>query len=847
MAESTLLKVDPSSLQDDLATISEKGSNTSEARQEHETSNFRPYITSWEKGEKEVDDEHTNEEEVDDEESDGIESPSESEDEEDEEDEEEDVDAFVAEDMKKLEESFKGISQRFRLINRIGEGTFSTVYKARDLSQQPHDYDSDFEDAEDPSSVHTAKKRRVGEPGSPRTENRHPKQKRRPRYVALKKIYVTSSPMRIQNELELLTLLRGYRSICPLLTAFRNQDQVVAVLPFFPHTDFRLLYRTFLVDDMRHYFWSLFAGLQAVHKTGIIHRDIKPTNFLYNPGLRRGVLVDFGLAERAYPSSSEVCPCQKRHLDQVASKLAAAKYRSPSLGYPKNDSRPPRRANRAGTRGFRAPEVLFKCTSQTTKIDIWSAGVILLTFLGRRFPFFNSMDDVEALIEIATIFGIRKMKAAALLHGQVFETTIPTIGEIGYSLDKIVQWAYCSESKLTPAETQAVQFLTRLLELDPNKRLTAKAALAHPFFTDPVMEDMHPWERARLLKEKKQGRKAFRVLNDEETTTEDEEVEDDDADSVQLSHKKISEDSLCKIGREALYINTQDSVPIPSCGIEIPIFHMAWQCTGRNNEELVNNLARAHIISDPRVKEAMLKVGQANCFMNRYHLHHSFARMMLNNAVQVDRGDYCPDGPYVDSPQPIGYAATISAPHIHAHSISMIAKYIKPTSRVLDIGCGSGYVTHVLAQLIVDRAEDRSQATGYAVGIDHIPELVDFATHNVSKSVSGRDFLESGKIRFVLGDGRSGFTPSAPYDAIHVGAAAVKLHDELVEQLACPGAMYIPVEDEEKKILDIINEQFIWEVKKDEHGNVSKQRVFAVNYVPLTDAPRRQGEWKDTP
>lgn len=217
----------------------------------------------------------------------------------------------------------------------------------------------------------------------------------------------------------------------------------------------------------------------------------------------------------------------------MASKLAAARYKSPSLGYPKHDSRPSRRANRAGTRGFRAPEVLFKCTSQSTKIDIWSAGVILLTFLGRRFPFFNSMDDVEALIEIATIFGTRKMKAAALLHGQVFETTIPTIGETGYSLYKIVQWAYCSESDLTPAEAQAVQFLTRLLELDPNKRLSAKAALAHPFFTEPIMEDMHPWERARLLREKKQGRKAFRVLNDEETTTEDEESEDD-ADSVQL-------------------------------------------------------------------------------------------------------------------------------------------------------------------------------------------------------------------------------------------------------------------------------------------------------------------------
>lgn len=160
-----------------------------------------------------------------------------------------------------------------------------------------------------------------------------------------------------------------------------------------------------------------------------------------------------------------------------------------SIGYPKNDSRPSRRANRAGTRGFRAPEVLFKCTSQTTKIDIWSAGVILLTFLGRRFPFFHSIDDVDALIEMASIFGTRRMKQAASLHGQVFETTIPTIGEKGYGWEKIVKWASCVE-ELTGCEKQGVRLLANLLEYDPAKRFTAKEALRHEFFTDPDDDDL---------------------------------------------------------------------------------------------------------------------------------------------------------------------------------------------------------------------------------------------------------------------------------------------------------------------------------------------------------------------
>lgn len=170
---------------------------------------------------------------------------------------------------------------------------------------------------------------------------------------------------------------------------------------------------------------------------------------------------------------------------------STSSQRPPSIGYPKNDSRPSRRANRAGTRGFRAPEVLFKCTSQSTKIDIWSTGVILLTFIGRRFPFFNSLDDVEAMVEIASIFGTRRMKAAALLHGQIFETTIPTIGEKGYSWERIVVWSSCVDS-LTASEKQATQLLSCLMELDPHKRLSAKQALAHPFFTNPEIEDL-PW------------------------------------------------------------------------------------------------------------------------------------------------------------------------------------------------------------------------------------------------------------------------------------------------------------------------------------------------------------------
>ena len=58
--------------------------------------------------------------------------------------------------------------------------------------------------------------------------------------------------------------------------------------------------------------------------------------------------------------------------------------------------------NRDGTKGFRAPEVLLKVVHQTTAIDIWSAGVILLSMLCGRFPVLSHSDDDVALLEITT-------------------------------------------------------------------------------------------------------------------------------------------------------------------------------------------------------------------------------------------------------------------------------------------------------------------------------------------------------------------------------------------------------------------------------------------------------------
>lgn len=162
---------------------------------------------------------------------------------------------------------------------------------------------------------------------------------------------------------------------------------------------------------------------------------------------------------------------------------------------------------------------------------------------------------------------------------------------------------------------------------------------------------------------------------------------------------------------------------------------------------------------------------------------------------------------------------------MHAAASESLLPFLYPGARVLDIGSGSGYLTHVLANLV------GSEAGGKVVGVDHIHELVDLATTNMRKSDDGKDLLGTGRVQFIKADGRKGWKDGGPYDAIHVGAAATEAHPTLLDQLKAPGRLFIPVGDSYA--------QYIWVIDKDENGNVKREKSFGVRYVPLTDEPIR--------
>ncbi len=159
----------------------------------------------------------------------------------------------------------------------------------------------------------------------------------------------------------------------------------------------------------------------------------------------------------------------------------------------------------------------------------------------------------------------------------------------------------------------------------------------------------------------------------------------------------------------------------------------------------------------------------------------------------------------LDEAIPIGHQQTISQPSLVLKMT--LALDLQPTSKVLEIGTGSGFQTALL-----------SEFSDSVYTVERIKDL-----HKSAK----KRLNEAGynNINFKLDDGSSGWSEHAPYDRIMVTAAAATLPQELIDQLTPGGKMLIPVGSSMMQDLQLI--------EKDEQGKLHKTVIANVLFVPL--------------
>jgi len=165
---------------------------------------------------------------------------------------------------------------------------------------------------------------------------------------------------------------------------------------------------------------------------------------------------------------------------------------------------------------------------------------------------------------------------------------------------------------------------------------------------------------------------------------------------------------------------------------------------------------------------------------------------------------------YRDGPLPIGHDQTISQPYIVALMTELLQ--IDATSKVLEIGTGSGYQAAVLAEI-----------SDSVYSIEIIPALA-------YRADSLLDSLGYADVHVRAGDGYRGWPEAAPFDAIIVTAAPPTIPQPLVDQLKLGGRMVIPVGEFYQELLL---------VQKTEKG-VIKKSIIPVRFVPMTGEAQKK-------
>ena len=183
---------------------------------------------------------------------------------------------------------------------------------------------------------------------------------------------------------------------------------------------------------------------------------------------------------------------------------------------------------------------------------------------------------------------------------------------------------------------------------------------------------------------------------------------------------------------------------------------------------------------------------------------------VLRAIASVPRHEFVPEAysrdAYADRPLSIGYEQTISQPAVVAEMTGLLK--LKPDSKVLEIGTGSGYQAAVLTYL-----------TPHVYTIEIVKPLAAEAEKRLKRL--GYDVVE---VR--SGDGFRGWPEKGPFDAIIITCAVEQIPPPLLEQLKPGGRIVVPVGAAWAT-------QSLMLVEKDAQGKVRSLPLMPVRFVPF--------------
>lgn len=185
---------------------------------------------------------------------------------------------------------------------------------------------------------------------------------------------------------------------------------------------------------IQSFLYQLLRGIAYCHEHRVLHRDLKPQNLLINMGGELK-LADFGLAR--------------------------------AFGIPVRNY-----THEVVTLWYRAPDVLMGSRKYSTSVDIWSVGCIFAEMVNGR-PLFPGSSEADQLLKIFKILGTPNPNTwGSMAELPEYKDNFPLYP--GVSLKKVVR----------RLDTTGLNLLARMLEFDPLKRISADAALQHPYFKD---------------------------------------------------------------------------------------------------------------------------------------------------------------------------------------------------------------------------------------------------------------------------------------------------------------------------------------------------------------------------